>query len=391
LHKHGQFWHYFTVSESHGLNGAVIAQDEVDTWTAHLFLPVEQDSEHLSAEEVVATVLGGSSGPYPVKIDEVLVRSAYRPHIAVARTYSSTKKRVFLAGDSAHQNVPTGGYGMNMGIGDAFCIGWQLASVINGHGGRELLDAYEQERRPVALTSVEESGKHLAVHMEVANILTGQIDHLANNCENTAELRKQLDDYYQEHDGENKSLGVEMGYRYQSTVILPDLDSEPPIFDHRHYIPSTWPGMRAPHVTLRDGISIFDKLGPNFTLVEFSNTENRGAQYIVDAAEELSVPLIHLQLTDEDESFKVWGERLVLVRPDHHVAWRSARVSSMAEADRVIRVIAGYGDVSSVHGTSSALFASTCNVKPRTQFAATVGHNTQRSDFQFERMDQMQL
>ncbi|KAH7131825.1 FAD-binding domain-containing protein [Dendryphion nanum] len=341
LHKHGRFWHYFTVSEGHGLHGAAIAQDEVDTWTTHLFMPVDQDVEHLTSDEVVATALGGASGPYPIKIDEVLVRSTYRPHIAVARTYASQKKRVFLAGDSAHQNVPTGGYGMNMGIGDAFCLGWQLAAVVNGHADPGLLESYEQERRPVAVTSVEESGKHLAVHMNVAELLAGKIDDLVKCTPDTAMLRDQIHEYYQIHDDENKSLGIEMGYRYQSDYIIPDVCSVPPTFDHRRYKPSTWPGMRAPHVFLKDKSSIFSKFGPMFTLVEFTDGSSRGAEHIIDAASKHNVPMTHLRLKNEDEAFKVWAEYLVLIRPDQHVAWRGARVACKDDGNLVVRIVSG--------------------------------------------------
>lgn len=52
---------------------------------------------------------------------------------------------------SAHQNIPTGGYGMNMGLGDAYDIGWKLAAVVNGWGGEHLLSSFEAGRRPVAL------------------------------------------------------------------------------------------------------------------------------------------------------------------------------------------------------------------------------------------------
>lgn len=100
------------------------------------------------------------------------MRSTYRPHIAIAREYASSGARIYLAGDAAHQNVPTGGYGMNMGIGDAFDLGWKMAAVIQGFSGGGLLRSYEQERRPIAMTCVERSGHHLAVHTKATTALT---------------------------------------------------------------------------------------------------------------------------------------------------------------------------------------------------------------------------
>ncbi|GAB2448818.1 rifampin monooxygenase [Nocardia tengchongensis] len=58
--------------------------------------------------------------------------------------------RVFLAGDAAHVHPPTGGQGLNLGVQDAFNLGWKLAAAVNGWAPADLLDTYESERRPVA-------------------------------------------------------------------------------------------------------------------------------------------------------------------------------------------------------------------------------------------------
>lgn len=58
--------------------------------------------------------------------------------------------RVLLAGDAAHVHPPTGGQGLNLGIQDAFNLGWKLAAEIDGWAPAGLLDSYQAERRPVA-------------------------------------------------------------------------------------------------------------------------------------------------------------------------------------------------------------------------------------------------
>jgi 2-polyprenyl-6-methoxyphenol hydroxylase-like FAD-dependent oxidoreductase len=58
--------------------------------------------------------------------------------------------RVFLAGDAAHLHSPAGGQGLNLGLQDAFDLGWKLAEVIRGESGDDLLDTYHAERHPVA-------------------------------------------------------------------------------------------------------------------------------------------------------------------------------------------------------------------------------------------------
>lgn len=65
-----------------------------------------------------------SGRPFPIPIDEVLVRSTWTPSVALAQTYAGPKHRIFIAGDACHQTVPTGGYGMNTGIADGYDIGW---------------------------------------------------------------------------------------------------------------------------------------------------------------------------------------------------------------------------------------------------------------------------
>jgi 2-polyprenyl-6-methoxyphenol hydroxylase-like FAD-dependent oxidoreductase len=59
--------------------------------------------------------------------------------------------RVLLAGDAAHTHPPTGGQGLNLGVQDAFNLGWKLAAEIDGWAPEGLLDSYQSERRPVAV------------------------------------------------------------------------------------------------------------------------------------------------------------------------------------------------------------------------------------------------
>jgi hypothetical protein len=242
LHKQGQFWHILFSSGS-----VIISHDEVDTWTTHVPISLDVDPASLNPEKAVYEVLGGSAGPFPIKIDEILVTSAWRPNICISNRYISQGGRVFLSGDAAHQNIPFGGYGMNTALGDSFDIGWKLAAILDGYGGQHLLRSYETERRPVAVRNIDHSGVHAAVQFEWWGwCQKAGNEVVTSKTEEGRKLRTQIAQHLQEHDGENKDQGIEMDYRYNnSPVIVPDKDSTEPIWNRAQYTPSTWPGAKS--------------------------------------------------------------------------------------------------------------------------------------------------
>ena len=67
--------------------------------------------------------------------------------------------RCMLAGDAAHVHPPLGGQGLNLGIQDAFNLGWKLAAEVNGWAPEGLLDSYETERLPVAEDGAEQHSR----------------------------------------------------------------------------------------------------------------------------------------------------------------------------------------------------------------------------------------
>ncbi|KAF5701106.1 phenol 2-monooxygenase [Fusarium mundagurra] len=340
LHKQGQFWHIFFTT-----GAVIISQDEVDTWTVHFPISLDTDWKSLDPEKVIAQVLGGSGDPYPIKVDEILVSSSWRPSIAVADRFASKSLRVFLAGDSAHQNIPTGGYGMNTAVGDSFDLGWKLAAVINGHGGSHLLRSYEMERKPVVIRNIERSGVHFKVHQDyVGWVAQAGPEMILSESTQARELKEKIDRHVQEHSGENQDHGIEMGYRCNnSPIILRSEDAaKEPQWSHRSYVPSTWPGTRAPHVFLSDGkTSIFDHFGQGFTLVDFTHKGQWAARF-AETAKHLDIQLKPVHLPQEATAHNIWGRDAVLVRPDDFVAWRLPEEGHEEDIERVLKVAAGY-------------------------------------------------
>jgi 2-polyprenyl-6-methoxyphenol hydroxylase-like FAD-dependent oxidoreductase len=77
--------------------------------------------------------------------------------------------RVLLAGDAAHIHPPTGGQGLNLGVQDAFNLGWKLAAEIDGWAPEELLDSYHTERHPVAAAVLD----HTRAQMQLMSLEPG--------------------------------------------------------------------------------------------------------------------------------------------------------------------------------------------------------------------------
>jgi FAD-dependent monooxygenase len=368
LHKQGQFWHIFFTTGT-----TIIAQDEVDTWTIHTPVPVETDVSVLDPRTAIYKGLGTLDRPYPIDVDEILVTSSWRPNICLADRYISDKGRVFLSGDSAHQNIPTGGYGMNTAVGDSFDIGWKLAAVLAGHGGPQLLKSYESERRPVAMRNINRSGEHGMVHHVYREWCREDPQKIYSQTDAAQQLKERIAKHVTQHDGENKDHGIEMGYRYDSPAVLPDEDATEPPHDERLYHPGTFPGARAPHVFLADGkTSIFDHFGKGqeYTLVDFTQ-DGRHAKRFHSTAKTLNVPLRTVHLPDESHVHRIWERDAVLVRPDDHVAWRSPLGSREIDVDEVLFCAVGRQEIRNMGNGAYAQMSARVKEKG---FASTVGN-----------------
>jgi 2-polyprenyl-6-methoxyphenol hydroxylase-like FAD-dependent oxidoreductase len=319
----GQFWHLYTSG-----GAVVIAQDEVDTWTMHVDLGLDvQDPDPIGdPHEFVAQALG-----QPIVIDSVLASSVWRPTALTADHYG--RDRILLAGDSAHTMVPTGGYGMNTGIGDAFNLGWKLAATVHGWGGRELLQSYEVERRPIGERNSIASLENAMVQFRYREL----VDHDLIGCDSAEGRahRAAVAEFVHANDAENVSLGIELDIRYDTSPIVCDAASDPPPWDRRCFVPTVRPGHRAPNVALGKGETLFDRFGPWYTLLDAAGEPN-GATRLLDEAEMVGVPIRHLTL-DDSRLRELYLHSLVLIRPDFHIAWSGLTVDEPADIIARIR------------------------------------------------------
>ncbi|KKP03758.1 FAD binding domain-containing protein [Trichoderma harzianum] len=281
-----------------------------------------------NVEEFINKKLGGWGQPSDIKVDEVCVISRWEAAVALADSFRSANGRVFLSGDSGSSlSYTCWGSRSELGYNDVFNLTWKLAANVHDWRGEALLESYSKERRSAAELNIDMVRKAMAeiVIPRFGSLDKGELEKLVADSEEGREARCLMAGKFMLGDWLHKQLGITLGHRYRDTpVIISDTPSAEPRQSVADYIPSTWPGARAPHVVLNDGqTSTVDLCGPSFTIVDFT-TSGAQADKFCDAAEELQIPLKRLHLPGEAHYRMIWERDVVLVRPDLFVAWRSS-------------------------------------------------------------------
>jgi len=198
---------------------------------------------------------------------------------------------------------------------DVHNLAWKIAAVVHWHGGEKLLDSYAAEREPVGRRNADETGTAWT------RIFSGS----------GAPFR-------------GRSLAqIDMGYQYAAPVIIADgsPDADPPGADYQQ---SAAPGCRAPHLWLADGTSTIDLFDRRFVLL----TAESGHAWRDAAARCPGVPVdSHVVIEPHwPDLYGVASDGAVLVRPDGHVAWRSATTSAepVAEIQAALATSTAQGD-----------------------------------------------
>lgn len=249
---------------------------------------------------------------------EILDVSGWDRRDFVAASYG--RGRVYIAGDAAHQCSPTGGLGMATGIEEAVNLGWKLAAMAQGWGGEALLETYETERRPIAQRNVSLSTRAFRAITSIPPLV-------ADSGENARDWRGDLGVY-------SIPDFVKFQYSYAPSPICPTDGSPPPNQEPASFIPSAAPGSRAPHIWLEDGGSILDLFGLGFTLLRFA--ADADAEPLETAAQRVGLPLTTRTVTNEGAA-QLYQRKLVLVRPDGHVAWRGDEASGAGAVIDAVR------------------------------------------------------
>ena len=284
--------------------GTLVALDGKELWLLHLAVPAAKDFDDIDLKLAIPAALG-------VEIPmEILGIERWTSRRLVADRYRD--RNVFLAGDAAHIWIPLGGFGMNAGIGDATHLAWLLSAEYHGWAGPRLLDAYQAERRPTgdlvsgaAIQIMKNRGP--AMHVE---------DGLEDDTQAGESRRRAMGERIVAADASQfNSVGVQLGYYYNNSPINVDDGSPPPAFSLDKFVPTSRPGSRAPHAWLRDGTSLYDALGPDFTLLHLG-TASCDSHPLEDAAKSRKVPIKVLELP-EPEVLKAYENfSLVLIWPE---------------------------------------------------------------------------
>jgi len=292
---HDKGWaRFYRLVDDEGCWGELIAIDGKELWRLTIFhdpAPAIDSAAYLRR-------MAGRDFSY-----EIIDASAWERRDFVARTYRDG--RVLIAGDSAHQCSPTGGAGMHTGVCEAVNLAWKLQALFEGWGGPQLLDSYETECRPIATNYV--------------NLSTASFDGLSA-LPGPADMR----DAVAANPNLLRSLSMPDQLRaqfcYEDSPICVS-DGTPRLEGAALLQPSARPGTRAPHAWIEAGKSTLDLFGDGFVLMRLGGSDTDPAP-LADAAHDRGVPFSVVDV-EKPEIAMLYEKRLVLVRPDGHIAWRA--------------------------------------------------------------------
>ena len=293
-------------------SGNVYAIDGRETWLVHNYLkPDEYEFDSVDRDWALRKILGvGADFSY-----EIIRKEDWIGRRLVADKFR--EGRVFICGDAAHLWVPMAGYGMNAGIADAANLAWLLAAHLSGWAPAGILDAHEAERLPITeQVSVFAMNHALSLSRQRSEVPDNiDADDEAGEQARLALGKRAYDLNVQQY----CCGGLNFGYYYDKSPIIAYDEGTPPTYGMADFTPSTVPGCRVPHIWLNDGRSLYDALGPDYTLLRFDTAID--VSDLMSEAARAQVPIKLLDIASS-ESAGIYDRSLVLARPDQHVAWR---------------------------------------------------------------------
>ncbi|MDX2204071.1 MAG: FAD-dependent oxidoreductase [Hyphomicrobiaceae bacterium] len=296
--------------------GTVVAIDGRETWLIHNHLNREEETfDNVDRDASIRNILG--VGP---ELDyEILSKEDWVGRRLVADRFRN--ERMFICGDAAHLWMPYAGYGMNAGIADAANLAWLLSGVVQGWAAPAILDAYAAERQPI---TEQVSRFAMDMALKVLAQRRGVPEDIERPGPEGEAVRERVGrEAYDLNVQQYCCGGLNFGYFYDRSPIIAYDGAAAPAYTMAEFTPSTVPGCRVPHVWQGQGRSLYDGLGPGYTLLRLDRTAD--VTPLKAAAETVGMPLAIVDVTGEAAG-KAYDRKLVIVRTDQHVAWRGDRV-----------------------------------------------------------------
>ena len=316
--KAGKGRHYSLIS-----GGGFVAQGDRKEFTFHTMLPADTDFEPVLRERIGFDC-------------DLTIRhiTSWRPHLLLAERYGAG--RVLMAGDAVHLVIPTGGLGMNTGVGDAFDLSWKLAGAIHGWGGPGLIESYEIERRPVAQRNIEASGWAADGAALWLPFVTPDVE--MEGPEGDAARARLAEAFQRDHGRMHGMVGAETCYSYAGSPLIAHEPGNLPHWEISRIVPHGRPGIRIPHMWLKDGRPLHDLIGDGFTLLDLAGDFD--ASGLERAFADIGAPLEILRL-EEPRLAEFFNASAFLLRPDLHIAWRGD--AAPEDMGRIARMATGHG------------------------------------------------
>jgi 2-polyprenyl-6-methoxyphenol hydroxylase-like FAD-dependent oxidoreductase len=307
--------------------GMVYAIDGHERWLVHNYMkPDEPDFDSADRDLCIRTILG-VNGDFRY---DIISKEDWVGRRLIADKFRD--RCAFIAGDAAHIWVPYAGYGMNAGIADAMNLSWLLAAHLNGWAPPAILSAYEAERWPITSQVSRFAMSHAEAEIRRRGAVPGDIEDVGSAGELARREVGRL--AYEINVRQYACAGLNFGTYYDGSPIIVYDGAEHPAYTMDSYTPSTVPGCRTPHFWRDDGSSLYDRMGPEFTLLRFDRSADTAP--LRAAAQLKGVPLTVIDVNMQTAR-GLYGHRLLLSRPDQHVAWRGDALpsDSLALIDRV--------------------------------------------------------
>lgn len=322
-------WAMFTVNPRR--SGNVYAIDGQEVWLVHNYLrDHELDFEAVDRDWAIRTILGvGDDFEYEQMSCEDWI----------GRRLVSNKLRegrVFLAGDAAHLWVPYAGYGMNAGLADAANLAWHLSAQIEGWAAPQALDAYERERHPITEQVSRFAMDHAHAMSQRRREIPPQLEE--DSAQGQAAREAFGQNLYALNVQQYCCAGLNFGYFYDQSPVIAYDSGTAPDYSMGSFQASTVPGCRAPHFWLGQGQSVYDALGPAFTLLCLQPEQSAAVEALQAAAERAGMPLRVLDVSGVKDLPAEYQHPLLMVRADAHTVWRGHGLNEATATALVARL-----------------------------------------------------